>query len=47
MTGQFLSLEVLCRFSKMKENDDLIRNHAGQLGGKWRILDGNGVSGLI
>jgi hypothetical protein len=31
MIGPFLSMEVICGFSKMKENDDLIGDRACQL----------------
>jgi hypothetical protein len=32
MIGPFLLMEVLCEFSKMKENDGIIRDQAGQFG---------------
>jgi hypothetical protein len=32
MIGPFLSMEVLCGFSKMKENDGIIGDQAGQFG---------------
>jgi hypothetical protein len=30
--GPFLSMEILCGFSNMKENDDIIGDRAGPLG---------------
>jgi hypothetical protein len=30
--GPFLSMEIICEFSKMKENYGIIRDRVGQLG---------------
>jgi hypothetical protein len=45
--GPFLSMEVLCGFSKMKENDDLIGDWVGQLGKSGEYWMGWKGSGLI
>jgi hypothetical protein len=47
MIGAFLSMEVLCGFSKMKENDDLIGDRAGQLGEREEYWMGRRMSDLI
>jgi hypothetical protein len=39
-------MEVLCGFSKIKENDDIIGDWAGQLGGSGEYWMGRRISGL-
>jgi hypothetical protein len=45
--GPFLSMEVLCEFSKMKENDGIIADSLGQLGESGEFWMGRRMSGLI
>jgi hypothetical protein len=45
--GHFLLIEVLCGFSKMKENDGIIRDRVGQLGKSGEHWMGRRMSGLI
>jgi hypothetical protein len=40
-------MEVQCGFSKMKENDDIIGDRAGQLGESGEYRMGRRMSGLI
>jgi hypothetical protein len=40
MIGHFLSIELLCRFSKVIRNVGIIGDQAGQLGKSGGILDG-------
>jgi hypothetical protein len=47
MIGLFLSMEVLCEFSKMIENDGIIGDRAGQLGENEEYWMGRRMSGLI
>jgi hypothetical protein len=45
--GTFLSMEVLCGFSKMIENVGIIRDRAGQLGKSGEYWMGRRMSGQI
>jgi hypothetical protein len=45
--GLFLSMEVLCGFSKMIKNVGIIRHRAGQLGVSGEYWMGRRMSGLI
>jgi hypothetical protein len=47
MIGLFLSMEVLCEFSKMIENDGIIADRVGQLGKSEEYWMGRRMSGLI
>jgi hypothetical protein len=45
--GPFLSMEVLCGFSKMIENGGIIGDRVGQLGESGEYWMGRKMSGLI
>jgi hypothetical protein len=45
--GHFLSMEVLCGFSKMIENGGIIGDRVGQLGESGEYWMGRRMSGLI
>jgi hypothetical protein len=47
MIGPILSMEVLCGFSKMIENDGIIGDWAGQLGESGEYWMGRRMSGQI
>jgi hypothetical protein len=47
MIEPFLSMEVLCGFSKMIENVGIIGDRAGQLGESGEYLMGSWMSGLL